>query len=672
MTPDSTPSTVESYRMTVPGKRLMPIRPMVHGPDPGPIQGESLLGLVTRTAARNGFDGLSRVVRLADIQTLRVEALPTIHALADGAADRLAFVLNVPTIEIGPRCHPPVDRDAAAGFVDFHGVAVRAAYREGGRRRVSPLSLRASPHHRAIWDLLPFGFCPESMESLIDACPVCRKPLRWRRTVGIPFCESCVDDEGDPTVDLREHPGHVFEVADMEALRLATGIVDPDPTRRVVARKLLPSVFDGFTEGDIFEAIVALACAITTDPGASRGIMRRMKTLADFSRITPEALALAARTLICWPNAFHELAERVRGQAEQRDGHYGVRKELGPLLMLTRDPHLAPTMKEMVRAEIDTNMAATSAIAAVRRVDNHREEEWITVQAAAARFGINRKMLGKLADELGARRVEGAVRSPVLLRVAQVERFAAERADLMPASTAAIRLGLPSVAVAGLAQAGMIRRLDGPVLKMVVGDVYYARSSVEALVSDLLERARTGTAPRSGSIRLSKAAKRLGGGQQPWPAILAAIVAGDLAVHLVPGDNAALTTQVGIVGMEAIVRVVNASGAPPPVDAAGNDRINRSEAAALLGTHEPMVGALVAHGLLPSSGHAYCSLRRADVEAFRAAFVLGGELARTMGVRKRDVRTVLEARGVMPVASAMAKGGLVWRRETVTALLKIS
>lgn len=46
-----------------------------------------------------------------------------------------------------------------------------------------------------------------------------------------------------------------------------------------------------------------------------------------------------------------------------------------------------------------------------------------------------------------------------------------------------------------LAQAGKIRRVDGHVINMVVGDVYDARSSVEALVSDLLRRARTGTPP---------------------------------------------------------------------------------------------------------------------------------------------------------------------------------
>lgn len=660
------------YRMTVPGKRLMPLRPFVFGPDPRPLPGESLLGLVSRTAARNGFDGLSRVLRLADIQTLRVEALPTIHALADGASERLAFILKVPPIEVSSRCHPSVDKGLPAGFVDFHGVIVRAAYREGGRRRVSPRSLAASPHHRAIWDLLPFGFCPESMEPLIDACPVCCAPLRWRRTVGVTFCESCVDEDDDPTVDLRDHPGHVFEVADMEALRLATGIVDPDPTRRQAVRKILPPVFDGFSEGEIFEAIIALACAITTDPGASRGIMRRMKTLADFSRITPDALALAARTLIEWPRGFHDLADRVRGQARLRDGHYGVRKELGPLIMLTRDQHLAPAMKAMVRAEIAVNMAATASGADVRRADNHRAEEWITVQAAAARFGINRKMLGNLAGDLGARRVASANRSPVLLPVAAIEHLAAERADLLPASSAAILLGLPGSAVADVATAGMIRGIEGPVLKMVVGEVYYGRASVEALVSDLLERARTGTAPRSGGIRLSKAAKRLGGGQQPWPAILRAVLCGDLPTFRMPGDNAALTTRVGIPDMKVIASIVEAAGKALPIGAAGDDRINRREAAALLGTHEPMVGALVAKGLLPSSGHAYCSLRRADVQAFRETYVLGGELARTMGVRMRDVRVTLEARGVMPVASVMAKGGLVWRRETVEALLKVS
>jgi hypothetical protein len=252
---------------------------------------------------------------------------------------------------------------------------------------VSPRSLAISAHHRAVWDLLPLSFCPESRETLIDACPMCKRVLRWRRTLGVAFCEHCVDEDGEPTVDLRDFPQPLIDVADEAALDLAIDLVRPG-IDRIRALTAVAGPFRAFDAGDLFEAVVAVACAATTEPDAPRGIMRRMKTLDDFKRITPSALATGARVLTDWPRAFHDLADRVRSQASLRPGHYGVRKELGPLLMLGRDQHLATGIKALVRAEVDRNMAQSAGQrASLRRADNHRDETWITAQAAAERFG---------------------------------------------------------------------------------------------------------------------------------------------------------------------------------------------------------------------------------------------------------------------------------------------
>src|SRR3546814_3501712 len=60
------------------------------------------------------------------------------------------------------------------------------------RRRISPLTLQTSEHHRAAWLLGLLPYCPLSLERLVDECPNCPgKKLGWRRSWGIANCERC-------------------------------------------------------------------------------------------------------------------------------------------------------------------------------------------------------------------------------------------------------------------------------------------------------------------------------------------------------------------------------------------------------------------------------------------------------------------------------------------------
>lgn len=56
------PTPLSDYRLTIPQKRGILMKPLVFRPDPPPILGESLLGLLARTASRNGFTGLRKVL----------------------------------------------------------------------------------------------------------------------------------------------------------------------------------------------------------------------------------------------------------------------------------------------------------------------------------------------------------------------------------------------------------------------------------------------------------------------------------------------------------------------------------------------------------------------------------------------------------------------------------
>jgi hypothetical protein len=249
---------LEKYRLNVPCKRGMLIKPLVFGPDPAPITGESLLGLLARTAERNSFTSLNKVMLLADIGTGNPHSLPSIQPQT---AQRLAFVLKIPVEEVNIRSHPRISREGMTGdFIDFFGISLRTRYREKVRRRVSPRALAISPHHRAIHDLRPFSFCPETLEILIDACPLCKKHLGWLTTRGVMFCEHCVDRDGNPLVDLRDFPQSLVQINDEAALQFVTDLVNPDPTIRARALGNVDRRLSGFGPGDLKDPLIFRQC----------------------------------------------------------------------------------------------------------------------------------------------------------------------------------------------------------------------------------------------------------------------------------------------------------------------------------------------------------------------------------------------------------------------------
>ena len=272
-----------------------------------PIAGESLIGFVARNADKHGIAAISAALLPVGIDTLVPESLPTVHR---GRAAEIARVFRAPEAEILLRTHPPVDIPGRpASFIDFFGAPIRSAYREVNRRRVSPAALAASAHHRAIWDLRVFSFCPESRETLIDRCPACAKGLGWRWTLGPAHCDRC-------GADLRDFPQPRIECADVEALDFVVDLVHPDAARRARAKAMAPPVFAGLDNGELFEGAMAIACAITTEPDAPRAIMRRLKTLEDFGRITPDALSTAGRALLDWPKSYQRIADGMRSRAD--------------------------------------------------------------------------------------------------------------------------------------------------------------------------------------------------------------------------------------------------------------------------------------------------------------------------------------------------------------------
>lgn len=262
------------------------------------IAGEGLAETVFRASAENCFLNTLNIMNLAEI--------PGIHAgsIGTGVAGREGLLAHV----LGPNWSAEAvaaiafQPDERVGWHSWFGTSIRRVRRMAKTRRVAPRSLSVSLHLKAVWSLKPFCFDPETREALLAECPVCGHQFGFRCSFGVQFCDRCSrsDDEGfiRGAVDLRDFPQPLIEVDDDEGLSVVTGLIDPDPKLRSTTLRSLPEQIREFGDSQLFELCVSLAAAKSTSPTSGTGRAERLRTAADYRRLTPEILARTGRVLL--------------------------------------------------------------------------------------------------------------------------------------------------------------------------------------------------------------------------------------------------------------------------------------------------------------------------------------------------------------------------------------
>ncbi|MEE7494308.1 hypothetical protein MOTC310_29385 [Methylobacterium oryzae] len=605
--------------------------------------------------ARNGYTDLLRLRRFAGLAGRDVGTYP---ALDDAEASRLAAVLRLPDEVVVHRLHRVVERaDVAGDRIDFFGVPLRAAYREWRWRRTSPRALALAPYHRAIHDLRPFGFCTQTLETLIDACPVCHRRFGWHVTRGIAFCPRCVDEDDYPTVDLRDHPQPLVELEDPAGALLLATLVDPRPDVRAEAMRRVDPALRHETPGDLFELAISVALAMVTPPDADKNAVRSVRGDGAIT-FEPARLAQVGRMLIEWRSGFSVAADLMRATAPARDMRFGVHKEIGALRLLRTRRTLAPGIRTLVADAIRHDMRRTAEKPAAPRRKADRDEGLVDARQAAAILGVGGKTVRRLAKRGAIDVVRSGDRAMVLMRRDEVEALRQEHADMVDGPSAARAVGLPLEALEALADTGAITRATGPALGLVAARVHFRRSSLDAYVARVIAGARDGGSTVT-YRPFGTAIRRLPPGDRPWLAILAAIGDGRLPCRPCAAAGPALLRL--SVDEAALARVAGLG------EAGGDGAVTVAyrEAAILLGVPEPTVSWIVAAGLLATTGDHDRRLTRDAIRRFNAEYALTAEVARSLGVPPPRLKQVLAARGIQPVAALHKGMRLVWRRGEV-------
>ena len=408
--------------------------------------------------------------------------MPNIGALAitehDPTALARLFRAEVATIaDMG--CPPSPDSTVGKVKISFFGQSIRKSF-FGRSRRVSPRSLVISPHHRAMWHLRPLSFCAESLETLMTHCPdpACGAELTWHRA-SAPFeCDNC-------GADLREHPQPIVDCEDPEALSFMTELISPDPTARSRSEGMIPPGLSTCTPGDLFEFALMLAGVSEAVVGSKGTTWRRLWSDADFHRLTPIKLARAARTLLRWPIGFHEMADRIRGEAGARvNRSYGTLKELGALLSLARDPLLPSRPAAILNAEIEANMKQADVV--LRSGAMRTSTEWITMSEVTKAFGLGGGVVYRLSRRDDVIVVRGPRHSPVLLRRSQMAEIVEQDRASMRLADVEKRLGLTSTQLRSLVEIGLLAWISGPAEELGTKRRRLSGASVTAFEASVL------------------------------------------------------------------------------------------------------------------------------------------------------------------------------------------
>ncbi|MFD2649136.1 hypothetical protein ACFSX5_15205 [Devosia albogilva] len=321
-------------KLVEPGKVVPAFITMRPEPD------ESLAGLFNRTFGRTVFSNFSAAAARAGVARNRPDFLAS-SELTDAEVEGLAVRLGTSRNEIRFRLHPPA-RIGASGVrgVDFHGQFLRLTFLERERRRVSPMALELSRHHRALWDVRPLSFDASTMELLLDTCPVCGNNLRWRNLFGPEKCDHCRDERGLPCTDLRDHRQPMVPEEQHEVLRAVAGLMDPRAEVRERSVRFFPDPWRELAPSEIFHILVEMGLATSGLSGT---------LLPSSLPLRAEAIYEAGRVLAGGVDAFHTWSDTTLTRKDAP--HWTVDRPIASTGYdrLVKCPHVSPSAKALLQ-----------------------------------------------------------------------------------------------------------------------------------------------------------------------------------------------------------------------------------------------------------------------------------------------------------------------------------
>ncbi|MGB7407297.1 MAG: hypothetical protein WA908_02230 [Pontixanthobacter sp.] len=444
---------------------------------------------------------------------------PSAEAADEAQLRLLADEMEVDPKELIKRSRPLIaDRGIEHGRTLFNGLILPTTIIEKRERRFSPAGLKIAPYHRELWDLRLLPACLETGEILTSTCrnPECTgSSLRWRKTLGVDFCEHCVADLKE--VRVERLPSDMLTEMRSAAMLFV-------PNNRKEALKSLPERIKGQDGQIAAELLIRLLTFV--DPDLKR-FMKKLH-LVDAVKVA-RAVSGAWNIMRDWPHGFeeHALAKLNSRTVKHSDGNARATTSfVNGTNMASASGELAIISKEL-RDTIDTTGPQRDTIvrATIGLKPATVELGWHT--AGLAQIRRNGAMSSRLVlDKLG--RLQ-----PQLDRneVELVSRGIAEHRSIGSVSE---MLGISRYGIFQLIDAGRFDLLAHPFFEARYREPQIAGHSFDDFLELLQSKARV---IKGKTIPLSSAIKVIGGRLKPWDAIFGALLDGSVKFESRPSKR---------------------------------------------------------------------------------------------------------------------------------------
>ena len=595
-----------------------------------PMQGESLVSLITRASQANVIPNVTDLLGLAGIVTKRPAYVPFSEHVQ---TVELAKCLGLPDSTVRMRIHSSWSTNGknSPSQVSWFGTRLPRRFINAETFRFSPAGLRNAPFHRSQWMIRPLTYCPESMELLVSACPSCGGRLGWRGRRSLCFCEKCMH----PLVNA---PTMALDPDLHELARHIANLVSPDSAMRKQACSHLPAPMCDWEPGDIFSAIVELGAILPGDSSKQRGTAEsgRFK----LSNCSVEHLVRGYRFLLGWPTSLVGELE-VRPSSRECQSYNRIRV-FGRYF---RHSATDTPLRDILRAEIP--LAASRMDAPLRSPSGVRpvwdmNRNMISQSEAERELHISKHVLRRLPPtakcvRIGANGVVTYERSLLdkSRRVFHEGVRAAECADV---------LGVPAWAMAALAERGLLARVVDTDAELLAAECLFERSSLGALDRKLTNRRIV-----EGVIGVPvERIMRHRFHPMDWADLISAIMLGDIGVaqQQEGRGHQIISMMLCISDAERLLGILPTREPPQGIP------ISCADSAKLLGTNEVAVGVAVRKGLLHAKkgkGNRL-GIELCDVAAFDRAFFVSSQSRANFAVGGLVFGNRMRSAGYTPVA----------------------
>ncbi len=595
-----------------------------------PYDDESLAGFVARTCANNGLRNPSVLIADAGIRLTK-----GFGRLARTSRDlsALGTLLAVDPSWVENRRHPMPDarRGARGQWVEFHGAILRRAHLFYSSPRVAPSAILEGRYHREIWHVYTLAACGKTGELVVDSCehPGCGKFLSWVGTEGVgscsdPYCKGTIANASCKTI----------AEADRSGFALAAAIIDPCDVTHSTALAMLPTCLREENRGHLFELAWLLGCL--DQPGGLDAIILPSKVSGSARN---KVLARGADRLLAWPNCLTSILQDC---VEGNNPDTSVARVVGVVQAIVRKPTTfgrAAALLSSVLKGISTN--AFSAVVG-------RQLGLLTATEFSRAAGLKTSKMAVIQ------------RSPYLPRVLFSEGgrdlalFSPDDAtdvrrrirDRLTAQVFGSAIGLGIDAVELLIAEETLSLADDPIIQALWPEPHLDRAIASRLRDEITQEIRPVPAP-IGSIRLSAALHGCSAGDKPWPAIVQALLAGQLSLYSDTGKQ--LNIRSCLISPQDVrkLRALRLLRACPDNRSAWLREADAKERLSITGQRLRL---LTAAGELCSSGcFSGLTYRRTEVNAIAAKWISTLELQAKLGLdRRRDLSKILAASGLVP------------------------